>query len=161
MPMDYYYIRSDFALDYSLVTGKYDKPHANEDFIRGVEAYREHLVSLPAADIRPKWTKVAELPPPLDELVLVVFRTPEGDGQPEIGFGYLSDEGEWFCDDIPLTPEYWLYLPNPPIEAYDRDWKDNGNETISCPHCGTWFPKEREPYMKYCGFCGKRIKEDV
>ena len=47
------------------------------------------------------------------------------------------------------------------IECHTRNWKDNGNETISCPHCGTWFPKEREPYMKYCGFCGKRIKTEV
>ena len=47
------------------------------------------------------------------------------------------------------------------IEAQNRNWKDNGNETISCPHCGTWFQKEREPYLNYCGFCGKRIKEEV
>ena len=36
-------------------------------------------------------------------------------------------------------------------------WKDNGNETVSCSHCATWFPKEREPYLKYCGWCGAKM----
>ena len=36
-------------------------------------------------------------------------------------------------------------------------WKDNGNETVSCSRCATWFPKEREPYMLHCGCCGARM----
>lgn len=36
-------------------------------------------------------------------------------------------------------------------------WKDNGNGTVSCSCCATWFQKEREPYMLYCGYCGARM----
>lgn len=35
-------------------------------------------------------------------------------------------------------------------------WKDNGNGTISCSECGTWFPKEREPFLQFCGYCGAK-----
>lgn len=38
-------------------------------------------------------------------------------------------------------------------------WKDNGNGTISCSECGTWFPKEREPYLCFCGWCGARMHD--
>ena len=38
-------------------------------------------------------------------------------------------------------------------------WKDNGNGTISCSECGTWFPKEREPYLCFCGWCGARMRD--
>ena len=44
------------------------------------------------------------------------------------------------------------------IAELSRNWTDNGNETISCPYCGTWFPKERCPYMNYCGYCGKKVE---
>lgn len=37
-------------------------------------------------------------------------------------------------------------------------WEDNGNGTISCSECGTWFPKEREPYLCWCGWCGAKMK---
>ena len=36
-------------------------------------------------------------------------------------------------------------------------WKDNGNGTVSCSRCATWFPKEREPYMRFCGYCGAKM----
>lgn len=36
-------------------------------------------------------------------------------------------------------------------------WKDNGNGTVSCSCCATWFPKEREPYLLYCGYCMARM----
>lgn len=36
-------------------------------------------------------------------------------------------------------------------------WIDNGNDTISCSRCSTWFPKEREPYMNWCGYCGAKM----
>ena len=38
-------------------------------------------------------------------------------------------------------------------------WKDNGNGTISCSECSTWFPKEREPYLCFCGWCGARMHD--
>lgn len=36
-------------------------------------------------------------------------------------------------------------------------WKDNGNNTISCSRCGTWFQKERKPYLLWCGYCGAKM----
>lgn len=36
-------------------------------------------------------------------------------------------------------------------------WKDNGNGTVSCSRCATWFPKEREPYLLFCGYCGAKM----
>ena len=36
-------------------------------------------------------------------------------------------------------------------------WKDNGNGTVSCSRCATWFQKEREPYLLYCGYCGAKM----
>lgn len=36
-------------------------------------------------------------------------------------------------------------------------WKDNGNGTISCSRCATWFQKEREPYLLWCGYCGAKM----
>ena len=38
-------------------------------------------------------------------------------------------------------------------------WIDNGNETISCSCCNTWFQKERQPFLLYCGFCGSTMDE--
>ena len=42
----------------------------------------------------------------------------------------------------------------PVIHAW---WKDKGNETVSCSRCATWFPKERKPYLLYCGYCGAKM----
>ena len=39
-------------------------------------------------------------------------------------------------------------------------WKDNGNGTVSCSHCATWFPKEREPYLLYCGYCCAKMDDE-
>ena len=36
-------------------------------------------------------------------------------------------------------------------------WNDNQNGTVSCSRCSTWFPKEREPYMYWCGCCGAKM----
>ena len=36
-------------------------------------------------------------------------------------------------------------------------WKDNETGTISCSECGTWFPKERQPYLRFCGYCGANM----
>ena len=36
-------------------------------------------------------------------------------------------------------------------------WKDNGNGTVSCSRCATWFQKEREPYLLFCGYCGAKM----
>lgn len=40
------------------------------------------------------------------------------------------------------------------VECKRGEWIDNENETVSCSICKTWFPKERLPYLNYCGFCG-------
>ena len=36
-------------------------------------------------------------------------------------------------------------------------WKDNKNGTVSCSRCSTWFQKEREPYLRFCGYCGAKM----
>ena len=43
------------------------------------------------------------------------------------------------------------------VPVVHASWKDNGNGTISCRRCSTWFPKEREPYMRFCGCCGAKM----
>ena len=43
------------------------------------------------------------------------------------------------------------------LPVVHAQWKDNGNETVSCSRCATWFPKEREPYLLYCGCCGAKM----
>ena len=40
-------------------------------------------------------------------------------------------------------------------------WIDNGNNTISCPFCYTWFDKEREPFMNYCAYCGNKMNDRI
>lgn len=40
-------------------------------------------------------------------------------------------------------------------------WIDNGNGTVSCSGCQTWFPKEREPYLQWCGHCGAKMDVEV
>lgn len=39
-------------------------------------------------------------------------------------------------------------------------WKDNSNGTVSCSRCQTWFQKEREPYLLYCGYCGAKMDKE-
>lgn len=39
-------------------------------------------------------------------------------------------------------------------------WNDNGNGTVSCSRCQTWFPKERLPYMRICGYCGADMRQE-
>ena len=36
-------------------------------------------------------------------------------------------------------------------------WKDNKNGTVSCSRCSTWFQKECEPYLRFCGYCGAKM----
>ena len=43
------------------------------------------------------------------------------------------------------------------VPVVHAQWNDNGNEILSCSRCATWFPKERVPYMLYCGYCGARM----
>ena len=38
-------------------------------------------------------------------------------------------------------------------------WKDNGNGTVSCNCCATWFPKTRESQLIFCGYCGAKMDE--
>ena len=52
----------------------------------------------------------------------------------------------------------------PAVEAFPvkhARWKDNGNGTVSCSRCSTWFQKEREPYLLFCGYCGARMDGDA
>lgn len=60
----------------------------------------------------------------------------------------------WFSE-----AEYVLEL----LKEQERtgSWKDNGNGTISCSECGTWFQKEREPYLCFCGWCGAKMGRSV
>lgn len=39
----------------------------------------------------------------------------------------------------------------------EHEWIDNGNDTVSCPECKTWFHKENAEYMRYCGYCGAKM----
>ncbi len=34
------------------------------------------------------------------------------------------------------------------------DFKD-----MTCSECGTWFPNDRAPYMRYCPYCGAKMNE--
>lgn len=35
------------------------------------------------------------------------------------------------------------------------DFKD-----MTCSECGTWFPNDRAPYMRYCPYCGAKMDKD-
>ena len=37
------------------------------------------------------------------------------------------------------------------------EWIDNGNNTVSCPNCNSWFHLENAHYMYYCGYCGCKM----
>lgn len=39
-------------------------------------------------------------------------------------------------------------------------WKDNGNGTVSCNCCATWFPKIRESQLQFCGYCGAKMDDN-
>ena len=72
------------------------------------------------------------------------------------------------CDiDCPLpnflTKEWERVINEQPTIGPGRNkgkWTDNGNNTISCPFCDTWFPKEREPYMFCCPYCFADMREE-
>lgn len=39
-------------------------------------------------------------------------------------------------------------------------WLENGNGTITCSHCHTWFYKnDRHSYMRYCPYCNIKMVE--
>ena len=38
-------------------------------------------------------------------------------------------------------------------------WKDNGNGTVSCNCCATWFPKTRQSQLLFCGYCGAKMED--
>ena len=46
------YIKREDAISHPFANGHYDHEHANKDFIRGYESYKEWLQDLPAADVR-------------------------------------------------------------------------------------------------------------
>lgn len=43
------------------------------------------------------------------------------------------------------------------VPVVHAHWKDNKNGTVSCSRCLTWFQKEREPYLRFCGYCGAKM----
>lgn len=43
------------------------------------------------------------------------------------------------------------------VQVVHAHWKDNKNGTVSCSRCSTWFQKEREPYLRFCGYCGAKM----
>lgn len=43
------------------------------------------------------------------------------------------------------------------VQVVHAHWKDNKNGTVSCSCCSTWFQKEREPYLRFCGYCGAKM----
>ena len=47
------YIKKEDALSFPFANGQYDHKNADEHFINGCETYREWLVQIPAADVRP------------------------------------------------------------------------------------------------------------
>ena len=59
------YIDKQVALSFPFANGKYDKVHANEDFILGCESYKEWLENLPAVDAVPvrrgRWEQHTEI----------------------------------------------------------------------------------------------------
>ena len=57
-------------------------------------------------------------------------------------------------DAMNIVDELPIVAAIPVIHAW---WKDKGNETVSCSRCATWFPKERKPYLLYCGYCGAKM----
>ena len=38
-------------------------------------------------------------------------------------------------------------------------WIDNGDGTVRCNCCATWFPKIRESQLLFCGYCGAKMNE--
>lgn len=63
-----------------------------------------------------------------------------------------ADEVESIIDRVPSADVV------PVVHAH---WKDNKNGTVSCSRCLTWFQKEREPYLRFCGYCGaKMVREE-
>lgn len=38
-------------------------------------------------------------------------------------------------------------------------WIDNGDETVRCCWCATWFPKTRKSQLLFCGYCGAKMDE--
>ena len=67
--------------------------------------------------------------------------------------------GEEICTVSPMAKDMLELLKAQEPVVHAR-WKDNGNGTVSCSRCATWFQKEREPYLRFCGWCGAKMKED-
>ena len=69
-----------------------------------------------------------------------------------------DDALECVTYDVEYTTEQIKGLPSadvvPVVHAH---WKDNKNGTVSCSRCSTWFQKEREPYLRFCGYCGAKM----
>lgn len=77
-----------------------------------------------------------------------------------------EDVNDWYTRRCVLINQRIEY-PRPdwcPLQPVKEDeprkgkWIDNGNGTISCSECGTWFPKERVPFLYLCGCCGAKME---
>lgn len=59
-----------------------------------------------------------------------------------------------------FNPKYLNELPA--VDAapvvHER-WIDNGDGTVRCNWCATWFPKRRESQLQFCGYCGAKMDE--
>lgn len=56
------YISREAAISHPFANGQYDHAHANQQFIRGHESYKEWIENLPAADVKPvvrgEWNEI-------------------------------------------------------------------------------------------------------
>ena len=72
----------------------------------------------------------------------------KADAIKQCGFGMTSLH---IADNLRRMP------PADVVPVVHAHWKDNKNGTVSCSRCSTWFQKEREPYLRFCGYCGAKM----
>ena len=72
----------------------------------------------------------------------------KADAIKQCGFGMTS---------LHIADNLRKMLPADVVPVVHAHWKDNKNGTVSCSRCSTWFQKEREPYLRFCGYCGAKM----
>ena len=96
------------------------------------------------------------------EEVLRVIRYDTPDTDPDLyNLKIITEFGNWMhaCGEACAQARIQARVEKLNVIEAERvvrhgHWKDNGNGTVSCSRCATWFQKEREPYLLYCGCCG-------
>ena len=90
-------------------------------FYNGIEAARDAIRKLPAADVRPRWVPVTERLPKKMQYVLVRYKNNDMavaswfGGDEHIRFWRaMTDEG--WCADCDTEPTHWMPLPPPEEE---------------------------------------------